>query len=247
MTQRARISKPIALARALFAYAKIVRDPNQLAEVFQLSDSLSDPRVMERLALGIRKHPGGAEALAARRRVRVDLSEIGTLPEGTLGKAYWHFMKDNNLTPESIPTLAAGDEGAFIRAHLYETHDMWHALTGFDSDVAGELGLQAFYGAQLNGPLPAAILAAGVLNTALFALDDQARRFDAIAYGWNVGKRARPLFGFDWTGSWAKPVAEVRAAMNLPVAGCGRAAIVAAYDKLPTISKAAATEAELHA
>lgn len=240
--------KPVALARALFAYAKIVRDPNQLAEVFHLSDSLSDPRVMDRLAAGIRSHAGGAEALAARRRIRVELSELGKLPEGTLGKTYWRFMKDNNLVPDSIPKLAATDEGAFIRAHLYETHDMWHAITGFDSDVAGELGLQAFYGAQLNGPLPSAILAAGILNTALFALDDQGRRFDAIAYGWNVGRRARPLFGFDWTGSWDRPVAEVRAAMNIPVAGCGRSAIVAAYDKVPSFSsKASASTTQLSA
>lgn len=239
--------KPVALARALFAYAKIVRDPNQLAEVFHLSDSLSDPRIMERLAAGIRTQPGGSEALAARRRIQVDLAQLGELPDGTLGKTYWRFMKDNNLVPDSIPKLPAVDEGAFIRAHLYETHDMWHAITGFDSDVAGELGLQAFYGAQLNGPLPSAILAAGILNTALFALDDQARRFDAIAYGWNVGRRARHLFGFDWTGSWTRPVAEVRALMNIPVAGCGRSAIVAAYDKVPSFGKTASSETQLSA
>jgi ubiquinone biosynthesis protein Coq4 len=33
----------------------------------------------------------------------------------------------------------------------YETHDIWHVVTGFHTDVAGELGLQAFYLAQFPG------------------------------------------------------------------------------------------------
>jgi ubiquinone biosynthesis protein Coq4 len=34
---------------------------------------------------------------------------------------------------------------AYVLSHLYEMHDLWHAVIGFETDVAGELALQAFY------------------------------------------------------------------------------------------------------
>ncbi|MFO0550961.1 MAG: Coq4 family protein [Polyangiaceae bacterium] len=214
--------KIVALVRAVVAYAKIVRDPNQLGEVFQLADSLSDPKAMARIVDGFRR-AGADRALVARKRVRANLSELEALPEGTLGRAYATFMRKNGLAPEALPNLEAVDLYEFVRAHLYETHDMWHALTGFEADVAGELGLQGFYAAQIDGSLAPAILAAGLLNTALFALDDRERRLDAITRGWEMGKRAKPLFGFDWAASWARPLADVRRELGIdeerPTAG----------------------------
>ena len=55
------------------------------------------------------------------------------------------------LVPENV-----GSDFDYVRAHLRETHDVWHPVTGFDTDVAGELGLQAFYLAQFQAPLLAA-------------------------------------------------------------------------------------------
>ncbi|NUP10927.1 MAG: hypothetical protein HOW73_33190 [Polyangiaceae bacterium] len=216
--------KLISLARAVVAYGKIVRDPNQLAEVFSLADSLSEPTMMERIAKSFRAQPAGARALAERKRVRVNLDELDRLPEDTLGRAYAKFMRDNGLMPESLPSLEVTNEHDFIRAHLYETHDMWHAMTGFESDVAGELGLQGFYAAQVDGPLATAILAAGMLNTALFALHDRDARLDAITVGWLAGRRAKSLFGFDWEASWRRPLADVRREMGINPEGFGAAA-----------------------
>src|SRR5688572_585411 len=85
MTKRASPLKILSIAKAVYAYSKIVRDPNRLEEVFHLADSLSEPKVMERIAAGFRKHPGGVAALAARKRVRVDLAALERLDEGTLG------------------------------------------------------------------------------------------------------------------------------------------------------------------
>lgn len=212
--------KLLNLARAVVAYTKIARDPNQLGEVFRLADSLSEPAVMERLTTAFRRDPRGREALARRARVHADLGALAELPEGTLGRAYARFMRDNGLTPEAIPSLEGASEHEFVRAHLYETHDMWHALTGFGADVAGELGLQGFYSAQIDGPLATAILAAGLLNTALFSMDERVARMDAITAGWRAGRAAAPLFGFDWAASWARPLAEVRAELGIAPEGC---------------------------
>lgn len=206
--------KPVAIAKALWAYGRIVRDPNRLDEVFNLSDALTNPVVMERIAVSIRAR-GGTAALAEKHRIRVSLDELDKLPEGTFGRAHSKFMRDNGLVPESIPELASVDEHTFIRAHLYETHDIWHTAAGFGSDVAGELGLQGFYAAQVDGALPAALLAAGLLNTALTMPADRATRFSEIGRGIELGRRAKPFFGVKWDGLWEKPLAEVRAELGV--------------------------------
>ena len=92
---------------------------------------------------------------------------------------------------------------------------MWHAVTGFATDVAGELGLQSFYAAQLPGGLPLMLLATGFLNTALFAHHDRERRLDAVTRGWEMGRRAKPLFGVPWASLWGHPLGEVRAMLNV--------------------------------
>ncbi len=40
------------------------------------------------------------------------------------------------------------DEMAFVRDRMRDTHDVWHAATGYKGDVLGELGLLAFIVAQ---------------------------------------------------------------------------------------------------
>jgi ubiquinone biosynthesis protein Coq4 len=133
------------------------------------------------------------------------------------------MMDRNGLDPASIPTLPDDDDAKYVRAHLYETHDLWHVATGFGTDVAGELGLQAFYQAQLPGKLPAAILASGFLNTLVFSFAQRDVRLREIARGWLLGRRSRPLFGVRWDDLMALPLDEARARLGLDVAAVDRA------------------------
>jgi ubiquinone biosynthesis protein Coq4 len=171
--------------------------------------------VLELLAEHFGRDPRGAEALRARARLQVDLAQLSKLPEGTLGRVYADHMIANGLDPSAIPTLPGGDELEFVRAHLYETHDVWHAVTGYRTDVAGELGLQAFYAAQAPGGLPWMLLAMGFLNTAIYSMHEREARFDAISRGWEMGRRARPLFGTRWDALWTTPIDEVRRSLGV--------------------------------
>jgi ubiquinone biosynthesis protein Coq4 len=98
----------------------------------------------------------------------------------------------------------------FIRTHIYDTHDVWHVMTGFGVDIAGELGLQAFCAAQTPYALPTLILAMGFLNTAMYGLSDCERRMNAVSRGWQMGLRAKPLFGIPWDDHWGRPLDELR-------------------------------------
>lgn len=214
---RLRIFDAFGSVRALWSFVDLVRHPDHLDRVFEISDRMVKRRteVLDVMRDQFRRDPTGAAALRDKPRIHVNLDELAKLPEGTLGRTFADHMRANGLDPKSIPTLAAGDELEFIRAHLYETHDVWHAVTGFDTDVAGELGLQAFYAAQAPGGLPWMLMAMGFLNTALYAMDDRERRLDAISRGWEMGRAAKPLFGVRWDQLWSAPIEEVRRSLGV--------------------------------
>jgi ubiquinone biosynthesis protein COQ4 len=204
------------------AFLRIVQDPNRLGEVFKLSDRTDQRAALKRAADRFAMFPKGAQALLECRRLpEYRLEDLAQLPEGTLGRAFAEHMISRGLDPAAIPVLDAHDPVEFVRAHLYETHDIWHVVTGFDTDVAGELGLQAFYMSQVNGPLPPVLLAAGLLNTALFAHEEFDVRMRNIVVGWRAGKRAAPLFGTKWDLHWSDSLEEVRRAYGIDPRGVG--------------------------
>jgi ubiquinone biosynthesis protein Coq4 len=192
-------------------FARLVKDPNLLGDVFKLSDATDYHEALLRTARRLALHPKGARSLEARRRMRpVVLAELAQLPPGTLGREFADHMISRGLDPAAIPVLDGSDTAEFVRAHLYESHDVWHVVTGFDTDVAGELGLQGFYMAQIDGPLPPTLLSAGLLNAAFHANGEFDVRMRNITVGWRAGKRAEPLFGTDWDLLWERPLEEVR-------------------------------------
>jgi ubiquinone biosynthesis protein Coq4 len=200
-------------ARAIWSFVDLVRHPEHLDRVFEIADAMSDQKrdVLERMRDHFATDPRGAAALRDKPRLTVSLDELGKLPKGTLGRTFADHMRANGLDPSALPTLPSQTDLQFMRAHLIETHDVWHAVTGFATDVAGELGLQAFYAAQSPGGLPLMLIAMGFLNSALFANDDRERRFQAVVDGWAMGKRAESLFGVRWNELWERPIEEVRA------------------------------------
>jgi ubiquinone biosynthesis protein COQ4 len=209
------LSGAVRAARALHAYVTIVRDPNQLEKVFELRNVIAQPEVLREMAAFFARDPGGADAIRTRPRIgKLDLKALAAMPAGTLGQAFGRHMLDAGLDPSALPDLPSSTDLEFLDAHLYETHDVWHVVTGFGTDVAGELGLQAFYLAQFPARLSLAILSGGLLNTlvgsggAMFA--DRDRRMDAIAAGWLMGRAARPFFGVRWGEMWDRPLDEVR-------------------------------------
>lgn len=160
----------------------------------------------------------GRRALQERPRVGpLELEVLGRLPENTLGRTLAEAMQRMNLDPSAIPTLSADNDGEYVFAHYYETHDIWHAVTGFGVDKAGELGLQAFYLAQGPARLSAMILSAGLLELVVGEeqFDDRERRLTEIVRGYEMGRRATSLFGVRWNEMWNVPLSDVRSRFRL--------------------------------
>jgi ubiquinone biosynthesis protein COQ4 len=209
-------NNPLTTLRLVRAVVRLVRDPRRLDEVFRIADSMESREIAARVEEEFRRDPAHVAALEARPRIgKISIGALVALPAPTLGRAFADFLLANELDPEDIEVNAVKTDFDFVRAHLRETHDVWHVATGFPTDVAGELGLQAFYLAQFRAPLAAMLLTVGMLNTLFYAMDDRDARMRAIVRGWLLGKRARPLFGYRWAERWDRPLAEVRRELGL--------------------------------
>ena len=162
-----------------------------------------------------RSSDDGERAFEQRHRIAVDLERLRGLAPGTFGRKVADFYDANGLTPAAIPTIEALDDASYVTAHLYETHDVWHVATGFGTDVAEELGLQAVYAAQFPGWLAPILIAGGLVQAALWVHGDFTPRLAAVARGFAMGRGCRPLFGVPWDQMWELPIEEVRDRLGL--------------------------------
>ena len=222
--KRDRSLKPLVALRAL---RKLIADPTDTAQVFTIIEALSG-RAPDRIIRRFTADPVGQRLLANRPNLLAVLSDharLAALPDGSLGRAYLAFLEREKITAAGLVDASTdgelgvfrerGDVHVYVTERMRDTHDLWHVVTGFDTDVAGEAGLQAFYMAQLGTSLGYVLLAAGMLNTLFIAHDDGDRRMEAITRGWQLGRRARPLFGADWDAMFTWPIDQVRAHFGL--------------------------------
>ncbi|MBZ4415162.1 Coq4 family protein [Myxococcus sp. RHSTA-1-4] len=202
---------PVAYARTAWRMARALRYPEQLQDILELAAVLAPPAAMTRLVERLMRHDSAARAFVERPRVGfLHLASLRTLPQGTLGRAFADHLEGNGLDPDALPYLEAHTDEEYVRAHMLESHDVWHVLTGFPTDVAGELGIQAFSLAQVGSPFALGILAGGLANTLLYAFSERDCRMRAIVRGWLLGRRARLLFGAPWRQMWEWPLDDVR-------------------------------------
>ncbi len=144
-----------------------------------------------------------------------ELTELLALSENTLGYSYGKFIEKMKNIP---PSFNLNNPKIFAIIHLIETHDLWHIVTGIEPDQVGETKLQAFYLAQIpHSPLPMFIISRNLLKTVLENIEQTQEHIIAIMEGWQLGKQAKPLFGFDWNSKWEITLDEVRHELNINI------------------------------
>jgi ubiquinone biosynthesis protein Coq4 len=141
----------------------------------------------------------------------LDFGALATLPEGTLGHTYSRFMRERGLTPDVFACEGHLSPEAYLLKRIRQTHDLWHTIAGVDTDLAGELELQAFTLAQLWAPSLFVVVVLGGLR-ALFTLP---RAVPRMVRGFFRGLFAQPLAAVPWEDFWATPIGQVRRALKL--------------------------------
>lgn len=203
-------------ALILERFAELVKAPyGDFSRIGQLSDVLDDAETLKTIGEFLASSPQGKLALQQRPLLgKVDLQQLHQLPKNTLGYIYANHMIEHGFTPPPVPHTV--DEHSFPGVHLLETHDIWHVVTGCDTDKAGEIQLQGFYTAQIDqSRVFLALLAKNLLKTAIEDIDLSEQHMSALVRGWTLGKEAKPLFGIEWNKLWEKPLDELRGELNL--------------------------------
>src|SRR5262245_19435784 len=142
---------------ALGALAKVLANPERTDQVlvFSLYANAGSQKMRVARFLG---DPRGRQMFEERRTIdskTIDLDALAASPIGTLGRAYADFLRSHGLTPEvfDAPPAAIRDPAAsYAIQRIRQTHDLWHVVTGYETDAASEVALQAFTFAQVRAP-----------------------------------------------------------------------------------------------
>ncbi len=202
----------------LSAFLEMVRaSDGDFGVIDRLAQASSDLESLQLVINFLASNPQGKSAFERYPRVgEVDLERLALLPTDTLGYAYANHMIQNGLKPLKIKPSTNNYE--FLGAHITETHDIWHVVTGFNTSIIGEIQLEAFYVSQLQfSRFWLALIAKNLLKTVVYDIEHSTEYMDAIAEGWMLAKPAKPLFGIDWKTLWQSSLNDIRDSLNIKV------------------------------
>ena len=220
--------------RAARALRRLFADKEDTTQVFEIMRALSGGTVQKGYKRLLATPEGGRlayERLELAERL-MDRDWLATLPAGTVGAAYADFTSRENLSAEGLADVSRQglpDNEIDLR-HPYawygrrtrDVHDIWHILTGYGRDSAGELCLVAFSYRQTRG-LGWAFIAGGGYLRARGAQGAAYRR--AIREAWRRGGAGAWLPGEDYEALLAEPLDAARRRLGL--------APPIAYDAIP--------------
>jgi ubiquinone biosynthesis protein COQ4 len=135
-------------------------------------------------------------------------------PEGSLGRVFAEHCRTAGIDPNLVHVPTTDDVGWMLN-HMYQTHDIWHVLTGWGTDLPGEVGVAAFYSAQFGSPPFFGYNVALIFLNVVMRKADLGQIFEAFSVGYQTGQRAEPLFGMDWDALWDVPIEELRTRFNI--------------------------------
>ena len=207
---------PPQLFRVLGTFVAMSGGDTDLELVGALADALLETPSYALMAEQLRRDPACAALIEARWIPPAhDLEQLAHLPEDSLGQAYAASLARLGYDPNLHAGMVPASDAAYVELRLSQTHDLWHVVTGFDTTVAGEIGLQAFHLTQFPYPLGAALTAQALLSITLGAPELLPELVEAIRIGLQMGREARPLFAQRWEEGWERPLAEWREALQL--------------------------------
>ena len=148
------------------------------------------------------------------RRVRlpeINLEQLEKLPAGTLGHEFAAHTRARGINPNAVEKMPADSDGDWLMAYSYETHDLWHLLTGFYYDLEGEFGVAGFYMGQMpKHSFIAFFTSILMLRTVWNDRDAIAVHMAAFAKGYALGKAAKSVVGLDWASHFDKDLETLR-------------------------------------
>lgn len=193
----------------------LVIDPSKTESVYDVEDGLRHRRATTLAVEFVQQHPDVVAVFAERYlSPPPDLDQLAQMPPDSLGHTYASYLRDAGFEADFYRALTVEDDVSYFLLRMRQTHDIWHLVAGFNTDVPGELGLKAFELAQTRRPLSAILLSGGVLSAVFKAPETIGPLLEQIAIGYRLGATAEPFLAQRWEEHWERSLDEWRTLLN---------------------------------
>jgi ubiquinone biosynthesis protein COQ4 len=146
----------------------------------------------------------------------LDLGALARMPAGSLGRALAQYFRDNGLEP-FVTAFPVRSDVDYLGKRYRETHDIFHVLTGYGVDEAGEMELQAFVLGNLGLRQTLLILGFSLPRRLWFkGVRGLGGHLGRLRAAYRRGKRAPELLSVRFEDLWAQPVTQLGARLCGP-------------------------------
>lgn len=225
---------------ALKSLRKLLADKEDTRQVFEIMRALNGSSTAKGYHRLLATPDGGRIAYQRPEFAEklMDDAWLDGLPEGSVGAAYRHFIRAEDLSAAGLAMISREGADGIDEEHPYawfgrrtrDVHDIWHILSGYHRDALGEACLVAFSYAQTGG-LGWAVIGLGAASK---ARKSRAHPYvKAIWQGYQRGKAAKWLLGEDYERLMAEPLEVARRRLGITPATIYDSIPAEARDVLP--------------
>lgn len=174
-----------------------------------LVNACMDSETYAKMARAWREAPEGRRLLDERPTLQgrdLDLDALARMPEGTLGHEFMRYFRDNGIAP-FITAFPIANDVDYLSKRYRETHDLFHVITGYHTDVLGEMELQAFVFGNLGVRQAVLILAFSIpLQVKQSGFKGFGAYLERLHAAYRRGRRSRELLSVRYETLWEQPV-----------------------------------------
>ena len=219
---------PMQIGKAAKAILKLmtnVEETKYVYDLFQAVSSKAYRRGFEKFSAS----EAGRRVLNGEVKIEEILSRrdwLSKLPEGTVGRCYYEMVKTKEFSVDGLlvaakhagidvskPTMFEAYRRYFI--HFEVSHDLWHVLTGYDTDPMGEVCLLEFYRAQWPDIGLRALNIMSWVSGLIYIPTKIGQFTKALREGYRAGALAEDILTTDLEWMLEQPLRDVRQALNI--------------------------------
>lgn len=209
--------------RAWKAFQRLIRDKEDTAQVFEIMRALTGKSTARGYQRMLSTREGGRQAFLAYElvdRLR-DRAWLDSFAPGTVGAAYKAFMGERGFEPDGLveverkvlPEVDAPHPVAWYSRRLRDIHDIWHVLTGYETDALGEACVVSFSYGQTK-QLGFAFIGWGAAREIQREVRSIPAR-KAVLEAYRNGRKAAWLPALDYEALFATPLDEARRQLRI--------------------------------
>ena len=188
---------------------KVLKDDPANTYYGPLVNVCMDSETYEKLARSWRDTSEGRRLLEQRPSLQgrdLDLAALERLPEGTLGHELMRYFRANGLEP-FVTSFPVESDVDYLSKRYRETHDLFHVITGYGTDMIGEMELQAFVLGNLGLRQALLILAYSVpLMIKQDGIKQLVSHVGRVRAAYRRGSRSREMLSVSYEKLWEQPV-----------------------------------------